>query len=71
MAEEFHRLAAADEVAPGEIRQYQVQGRFVALCNVGGDLYAFEDVCTHAFARLSEGGLEGDQVKCPLHGAKF
>ncbi len=68
---EFHRIAAADEVAPGEIKQFEAEGRPVALCNVGGELYAFEDICTHQFAHLSEGGLEDSQVKCPLHGAKF
>jgi 3-phenylpropionate/trans-cinnamate dioxygenase ferredoxin subunit len=68
---EFHKLAATDEVAPGEVKQYQVEGRPVALCNVDGEFYAFEDICTHQFAHLSEGGLEGDQIKCPLHGAKF
>ena len=71
MPEEFHKLAPTDEVAPGEVKQYEVEGRWVALCNVEGELYAFEDVCTHAFAHLSEGGLEGGQIKCPLHGAKF
>jgi 3-phenylpropionate/trans-cinnamate dioxygenase ferredoxin component len=68
---EFHKLAKADEVAPGEVKQYQVEGRPVALCNVDGELYALEDICTHQFAHLSEGGLEGEQIKCPLHGAKF
>jgi nitrite reductase/ring-hydroxylating ferredoxin subunit len=69
--EEFHEVAPTDEVAPGEVKQYQVEGRPVALCNVDGELYAFEDICTHAFAHLSEGGLEGDRIKCPLHGARF
>ncbi len=68
---EFHKMADAGEVSPGEVKQYQVEGRPVALCNVDGDLYALEDICTHAFAYLSEGGLEGGQIKCPLHGAKF
>ena len=71
MPEEFHEVAPTDEVAPGEVKQYQVEGRPVALCNVDGELYAFENVCTHAFTHLSEGGLEEDQIKCPLHGAKF
>jgi len=69
--EEFHKIAAAGEVAPGEVAQHEVEGRWVALCNVDGELYAFEDVCTHQFAHLSAGGLEGDRIKCPLHGAKF
>ena len=71
MREEYHKLAPADEVAPGEVKQYEVEGRWVALCNVDGELYALEDVCTHAFAHLSEGRLEGDRISCPLHGAKF
>ncbi|MEJ7871262.1 MAG: non-heme iron oxygenase ferredoxin subunit [Rubrobacteraceae bacterium] len=68
---EFHKIANTDEVAPGEVKQYLVEGRPVALCNVDGEFHAFEDVCTHQFVDLSEGGLEGDQIKCPLHGAKF
>ena len=68
---EFHKLAAADEVGPGEIKQYLVEDRFVALCNVEGEFHAFEDVCTHQFTHLSEGEFSGTQVTCPLHGAKF
>ena len=68
---EFHKLGTVDEVGPGEIKQYLVEDRFVALCNVDGEFHAFEDVCTHAFAYLSEGGMEGDRIKCPLHGALF
>jgi nitrite reductase/ring-hydroxylating ferredoxin subunit len=68
---EFHKLATVDEVGPGEINQYLVDDRFVALCNVKGEFHAFEDVCTHQFAHLSEGEFTGSEVKCPLHGAKF
>jgi nitrite reductase/ring-hydroxylating ferredoxin subunit len=68
---EFHKLGAADEVGPGDIRQYVLEDRFVALCNVEGEFHAFEDVCTHQFAHLSEGEFTGSEVKCPLHGAKF
>ncbi len=68
---EFHKLAPSDDVAPGEVKTYEVEGRPVALCNVDGELYALENICTHAFAYLSEGGLVGDRIKCPLHGATF
>jgi 3-phenylpropionate/trans-cinnamate dioxygenase ferredoxin subunit len=68
---EFHKLATEGEVSPGEIKQYTVEDRFVALCNVDGEFHAFEDVCTHQFAHLSEGEFTGSEVKCPLHGAKF
>ncbi len=69
---EFHKIAAADELSPGEIKQYTVEERPVALCNVGdGKFHAFEDICTHQFAHLSEGEFDGKRVKCPLHGASF
>lgn len=69
---EFHKIASADELSPGEIKQYTVEDRPVALCNVGGEFHAFEDICTHQFAHLSEGEFDGEKrVKCPLHGASF
>jgi nitrite reductase/ring-hydroxylating ferredoxin subunit len=68
---EFHKIATTDEVAHGEVKQYIVEGRPVALCNVDGEFHAFEDICTHQYTHLSEGGLEGDRIACPLHGATF
>jgi nitrite reductase/ring-hydroxylating ferredoxin subunit len=68
---EFHKLATVEEVALGEIKQYLVEDRFVALCNAEGEFHAFEDVCTHQFTHLSEGEFTDSEVKCPLHGAKF
>jgi nitrite reductase/ring-hydroxylating ferredoxin subunit len=71
MGGEYHKIARVDDVPPGEARQFHVEDRPVALCNVDGEFYAFEDICTHQFAHLTEGGLEGDKIKCPLHGARF
>jgi 3-phenylpropionate/trans-cinnamate dioxygenase ferredoxin component len=68
---EFYKLGTVEEVGPGEIQQYLVENRFVALCNVEGEFHAFEDICTHQFTHLSEGEFTGSEVKCPLHGAKF
>lgn len=68
---EFHKVTRADEVTPGEVKQYRVEGRPVALCNVEGKFHAFEDVCTHQFTHLSDGEFTGSEVKCPLHGARF
>ena len=56
---------------PGTARRVVVDGIEIALCNVGGDLYAVDDVCTHAWASLSEGVLVGAQLECPLHGGCF
>jgi 3-phenylpropionate/trans-cinnamate dioxygenase ferredoxin subunit len=68
---EFYKIASTEEVTPGEVKQYWVENRPVALCNVDSKFYAFEDICTHQFAYLSEGEFTGRELKCPLHGAKF
>jgi 3-phenylpropionate/trans-cinnamate dioxygenase ferredoxin subunit len=43
----------------------------VLLCNVDGDIYAIEDVCTHDGGELDQGELEGCRIMCPRHGAFF
>lgn len=45
--------------------------REVILCRRGDDIVAFSGNCTHNFARLSEGAVEGTVVICPKHGARF
>jgi 3-phenylpropionate/trans-cinnamate dioxygenase ferredoxin component len=68
---EFHKIAKTGDVAPGEVGVYEVEGHRVALCNVDGEFYAIEDVCTHDAGPLDQGELIGSQIKCPRHGAKF
>ncbi len=68
----FHKLAPANDVPPGGMKQYTVDERPVALVNLDGKFHAFEDICTHQFVHLTEGELFPDgKVKCPLHGATF
>lgn len=55
----------------GQVRVFSVDGFDVALCNVDGQFYAIDDVCTHDGGPLGEGTLIGDQVECPRHGARF
>ena len=41
------------------------------MCNVGGEIYAVDDVCTHDEGSLDQGDLEGFEIECPRHGARF
>jgi 3-phenylpropionate/trans-cinnamate dioxygenase ferredoxin subunit len=43
----------------------------LAVCNVDGEYYAIEDVCTHDGGPLDQGDLQGDEIECPRHGACF
>lgn len=59
------------ELPPGANRVVDVDGAPVAVFNLGGSLYAIEDVCTHDGGVLTGGPLEGDEIVCPRHGARF
>jgi nitrite reductase/ring-hydroxylating ferredoxin subunit len=67
----FTKAATIQEVPAGTAKQIKVSGRTVALFNLGGTFYAIEDTCPHRGAPLSEGEVEGQEVTCPWHGARF
>jgi nitrite reductase/ring-hydroxylating ferredoxin subunit len=59
------------EVAPGKSRLVQVDGKKIAVFNVGGHFYALDDTCTHRGGPLSQGAFDAQAVTCPWHGSKF
>lgn len=64
-------LCGTADVAPGTARRVEHQGRTLAVFNVAGEFHVTDDTCTHGFASLSEGWLEGHTVTCPWHGGEF
>jgi len=65
------RAARRSDLAEGEALGVEVAGHSIALYDVGGDIFATDNICTHAYARLSDGWLDGDLIECPLHAARF
>lgn len=65
------RVCAVDEVPVGELKSVEAGGERVVLANVEGDIYALEDQCSHQEYPLSAGELDGDQLECVFHGARF
>lgn len=68
---DWHRVAALDEVAPGTLKGVRAHKELIVLANVDGTVCALEDVCSHQDFPLSDGELDGDQVVCIHHGARF
>jgi 3-phenylpropionate/trans-cinnamate dioxygenase ferredoxin subunit len=64
-------VARKSALAPGQMTRVMAGGVPVLLCNVDGELYAVEDVCTHDGGALDGGELEGPRIMCPRHGAFF
>jgi 3-phenylpropionate/trans-cinnamate dioxygenase ferredoxin subunit len=48
-----------------------VGSRIIAIARSGGEYFAIEDVCTHDGAELTGGAIEGTEIVCPRHGARF
>ncbi|MBF6648754.1 non-heme iron oxygenase ferredoxin subunit [Methylobacter sp. BlB1] len=58
-------------LAEGEHIVVDVDGTDVAVFKIEGQFYAIEDVCTHDGAEIASGKLEGCEIICPRHGARF
>jgi 3-phenylpropionate/trans-cinnamate dioxygenase ferredoxin component len=67
----FVRVAKVTDVPDPGKQLVEVGERLIVLCHVGGKFYAIDDVCTHDGGPLGEGCLDGYQIACPRHGAKF
>lgn len=65
------RVCRPEELAPGEHRVVDVDGAMVAVFNLAGRYYAIEDVCTHDGGTLTGGPIQGEEIVCPRHGARF
>ena len=71
MAENPVPVCAADDLAPGSVKSFQLGDVLVAVYNIEGTFYATEACCTHSFADLADGTLEGDVIECSLHFGAF
>lgn len=67
----YRRLISAAELAEGQMRAFELDGRSILVCRTRDGWYALDDVCTHAHAKMHEGRLRGHRLICPLHGASF
>jgi len=67
----FQKAADLSQIADGTALAIELDGKDVALVRVGGDVFAVEDMCSHAMVPLSEGDIEGCEIECWLHGSRF
>jgi 3-phenylpropionate/trans-cinnamate dioxygenase ferredoxin subunit len=68
---EFYEIAAAEDIPNGERLFVEIDEAYLVVFNIAGDIYAIEDVCSHDDGPLGDGDLEGHEVVCPRHGARF
>jgi len=71
VAENWVEVPGAEALGEGFVRTFLVDGFPLALARVGGRVHAVEDRCSHDDGPLGEGALDGCEVICPRHGARF
>jgi 3-phenylpropionate/trans-cinnamate dioxygenase ferredoxin subunit len=67
----YIKVARVTDIPPGAKKIVEAGGVEIVVVNLDGAFYALEDVCTHDGGPLGEGRLDGCQLICPRHGARF
>lgn len=64
-------LCQSDDLADSGMLSFEIGSKRIAIYRVEDGIYATDNICSHAFALLTDGWLEDGLVECPLHGAQF
>jgi 3-phenylpropionate/trans-cinnamate dioxygenase ferredoxin subunit len=67
----FRAVLKLTELPPGTMRAVSLEGRELLICHTREGVFALDNLCTHAEARLCEGRLRATRLQCPLHGGVF
>jgi 3-phenylpropionate/trans-cinnamate dioxygenase ferredoxin component len=67
----FVEVAKKSQIPENGAIGVEVQGKRLALVNLGGDIYALDDDCPHEGGPLSEGQIVGEEIECPWHTSHF
>ena len=69
--QEWISVALRADIAAGGMLAVKFGDYQIALYDVGGEILATDNLCTHAQAPLTDGTLRGEIVECPLHGGRY
>jgi len=67
----WQTIGSPADIPAERVAVFRIGDHDVAVCNVNGQFYAIDDLCTHDGGSLDQGELEGEEIECPRHGARF
>ncbi len=67
----FVEVAKSSQIPENGVIGVEVEGKTLALVNLGGTIYALDDSCPHEAGPLSDGQIEGEEIVCPWHASHF
>lgn len=65
------RAANRSDLSTTEARAFTVGGQEIVLCDVEGEIYALDGICTHEDLPLDGGEVDDGVLECPWHGARY
>ncbi len=68
---EYIPVGSVDELKDGERLFIEIDGNPIMIVNINSQYFAIADVCSHDDGPVGEGAIEGFEIICPRHGARF
>jgi 3-phenylpropionate/trans-cinnamate dioxygenase ferredoxin subunit len=68
---EYVEIADASVLGNGERLFIEIDDLSIVIFNIAGKIFAIADVCSHDNGPLGEGEIDGTDIVCPRHGARF
>jgi nitrite reductase/ring-hydroxylating ferredoxin subunit len=67
----WHRVGSRSKLTANEPLAVDIDGKLIGVYLLDGTVHAIGNLCTHEYAILTDGFVEGDVVECPIHQARF
>jgi 3-phenylpropionate/trans-cinnamate dioxygenase ferredoxin component len=71
MTARWIKIATTGAIEQDGMIAVEIEGRQIAVYHVGGAFHATANICTHAYALLTDGFLDECTVECPIHAGRF
>ena len=71
MSDGWVKAAERSALGDGDVIGVIVNGQELALYDIEGQVFATDDICSHAYAKLSDGWFDKGEIECPLHAGRF
>jgi 3-phenylpropionate/trans-cinnamate dioxygenase ferredoxin subunit len=67
----YYRLAPVEDMPARERLFIEIDGHSIMIFSTGTEYLAIGDVCTHDGGEIGTGEIDGEEIICPRHGARF
>ncbi len=61
----------ASNIRSGDMQCFEINQQRIIVAHIGGEFFAFDEMCSHEDYPLLNGALRNDHIECPLHGSRF